>query len=253
MGNIKEVAIEAARKAGEVLMRHYGNVQVEFKGDGFDAVSMVTKADRESEETIVALIKASFPEHGIFGEENTSENLDAEYVWYVDPLDGTSNFTRNIPLFGVSIGVIKNGKPVCGVLYFPAVGLLLEAKQGQGAFANGKKITVSKRSLDQALYYPGGKYKSDYLNQVHPHIIAKCGLAKIIDASSWALAQIATGDAEIYFITSVPHDVVAGICIVKEAGGVVTDGKGEEWTLGAKDILVTTPTLQKQLLELIGQ
>ncbi len=250
---IKEVAITAAKKAGEILMHHYGNVAAEFKADGYDMVSLVTKADRESEDCIVALIREHFPEHGIYGEEGTNENTNAEYVWYIDPLDGTSNFIRNIPLFGISIGVIHNNESVCGILYFPSMDLLVEAETGKGAFANGTKISVSERPLTQALYYPGGKYKADYLNQAHPAIVKACGLVKIIDASSFVLAQIAMGNAEIYFCTNVPHDVVAGVCIVQEAGGTVTDGEGGKWQLSSKEILATPPTIHGEVVSLLKQ
>ncbi|MBP9771711.1 MAG: inositol monophosphatase [Candidatus Pacebacteria bacterium] len=248
---VKEVAILATKKAGEILMHHYGSIAVEFKDDNFHVGSMVTKADRESEDCIVALIKKNFPEHGIYGEEGTNEKTDAEYVWYIDPLDGTSNFTRNIPLFGISIGVVHNGEPVCGILYFPAIDLLVEAEKGTGAFANGKKISVSQRPIEQGLYYSGGRYKSDHLNQLQPDIAKAVGLIKIIDASSYALAQIAMGDAEVYFLTNVPHDVVAGVCIVREAGGMVTDGEGGDWHLASEKILVAPPTMHGEIVLLL--
>ncbi len=249
--DFKNLAISAAEQAGDVLMRHYGNVVTEFKEGGFDMVSIVTKADRESEDCIAGAIRKHFPAHGIYGEEGTDEKSGAEYIWYIDPLDGTSNFTRNIPLFGISIGLIKNGRPIVGVLHFPALKLLLSAEDGKGAFANGTKIKVSTRSLEQSLYYSGGKYKSDFLNQLQPDIASAVGLIKIIDASSYEFAQIAMGDAEIYFLKNVPYDVVAGICVVREAGGVVSDAEGNEWQLSSKEILATTPSLHPKILSLL--
>lgn len=246
---IKETAVMAAKEAGKILMDYFGNVTAEFKDSNFDIGSIVTKADRESEHCIVAIIKNNFPDHGIYGEEYTEENTSAEYVWYIDPLDGTSNFVRNISLFGISVGIVRNGQPICGVLYFPALDLLVEAERGKGAFANGKKITVSTRPLAQALYYSGGKYKDKL--QLQSGIADACGLVKIIDASSYEFAQIAMGDAEIYYLDNIPHDVVAGICIVREAGGIVTDGKGGEWQLSSKDILATTPAIHGELLPII--
>lgn len=248
--NLKAVAITAAQEGGKVLMKYFGNVVTEFKDDRFDAGSIITKADRESEDKVVAIIKSEFPEHGIYGEEGTNYQLDADYVWYIDPLDGTSNFVRNIPLFGVSVGIVHKGQPVCGVLYFPALNLLVEAELGRGAFANGKKIAVSNRPLAQALYHAGGKYKGVF--DQHMGISTACGLIKIISASSWELAQIAMGDAEIYFLNNAPHDVVAGICIVREAGGVVTDGKGKEWKLDSEEILATTPTIVGEVVSILN-
>src|SRR3989338_3197958 len=196
--NLKFVAITAAKGAGKILMSYFGNVAIEFKDTRFDVGSIVTKADRESEDIIVSIIKSHFPEHGIYGEEGTNHNPNAEYVWYIDPLDGTSNFVRNIPLFGVSIGIVHKDKPVCGVLYFPALNLLVEAEVRKGAFANGEKIHVSERPLAQALYYSGGKFGRKFkgIFQLNTAIANVCGLLKIIDASSYEFAQIAMGDAE---------------------------------------------------------
>lgn len=236
-------------------MSYFGNVVTEFKDEKFDVGSMVTKADRESEDTIVSLIKSHFPEHGIYGEEGTDYQPDAEYIWYIDPLDGTSNFVRNIPLFGVSVGIVRNGKPVCGVLYFPAIGLLVEAEEGGGTYANGKQVYVSKRPLAQALYYSGGKFGGKFKGafQLNTSIASACGLLKVIDASSYEFAQIAMGDAEIYFLANMPHDVAAGICIVREAGGIVTDGKGGEWHLDSEEILATTSILHNEIISLLNK
>lgn len=249
-GNIKSVAIAAAKDAGKILMSYFGNVTTEFKNEGFDVGSIVTKADRESEDVIVSIVKSQFPEHGIYGEEGTDYQPDADYLWYIDPLDGTSNFVRKIPLFGVSIGIVFKGRPVCGVLYFPAINLLVEAEIGKGALANGKKIHVSARPLAQALYYSGGKFKG--VPQLNKKIADACGLVKVIDASSYEFAQIAMGDAEIYFLKNVPHDVVAGICVLWEAEGIVVDGKGEEWKLSSEEILATTPTIINDLVPILN-
>ena len=252
--NLKPVAITVAKEGGKVLMNYFGNVTTEFKDEKFDVGSIVTKADRESEDIIVSIIKSHFPEHGIYGEEGTNHNPDADYVWYVDPLDGTSNFVRNIPLFGVSIGVVYKGQPICGVLYFPALNLLVEAETRKGAFANGKKVSVSRRPLSQALYYSGGKFSRKFkgMFQLNEKIASVCGLLKVIDASSYEFAQIAMGDAEIYFLVNNPHDVVAGICIVREAGGVVTDGEGGAWKLASEEILATTPTIVNELVSILN-
>ena len=246
---IKEVAVMAAKEAGQILLEYIGNVAIEFKQIEFSVVSIVTEADKQSENTIVSLIKKNFPDHGIYGEEGTSDNLSAEYVWYIDPLDGTSNFTRNIPLFGISIGVVRNGQPICGVLFFPMLNLLVEAESGKGALANGKRINVSKRPINQAFYYSGGKYKG--VVQTHHGLANACAMLKIIDASSYEFAQIAMGDAEVYFLKNVPHDVVAGVCIIREAGGVIMDGRGEDWSLSSEGILATTPTLQAEIISIL--
>jgi myo-inositol-1(or 4)-monophosphatase len=246
--NFKKVAVQAAKKAGKILMTYYAKeIKVEFKTDAYDAVSIVTKADIKSEEKIIAILKENFPDHGIYGEESMGTNMDADYIWYVDPLDGTSNFSRHIPLFGISIGLVYKGKPIVGVLYFPALNLLVSAEDGQGCFVNNKLTKVSSRKISESLYYAGGKFKGD--PQIKEAIYQKCALVKIIDASSYEFAQIAMGDAEIYYLTNVPHDVVAGVCIVQEAGGRVTDGLGAPWTINSKNILATNGLVHEEIID----
>ena len=233
-------------------MRHYGKIKTEYKGKGeyVDASSVVTQAYLESEKKIVEILKDNFPKHNIFAEELIRENNGSEYTWYIDPLDGTSNFTRNIPLFGISIGLIKNNQSVLGVLYFPALKLLVHAEENKGAFANDKRIKVSDRELKKSLYYSGGYYKGKFY--LEKNIGDKVGLVKVIDSSSYEFAQIAMGDAEIYYLTNVPHDVAAGICIVKEAGGQVSDESGKSWKINSKDILVTNGKVHDEVLGLLN-
>lgn len=244
-----ETAIKAAQEAGKILISNFGNVQAEFKNGSYDIGSVITKADLESEKKIVEIIKTAFPDHGLHLEEGESENETAEYVWYIDPLDGTSNFTRNIPLFGISIGLLQNGEPVLGVLFFPALNLLLHAAKGQGAFANDKQISVSKRPLEQSLYYSGGKFNGKML--LNESLKEHVAMIKIIDSSAYEFAQIAMGDAEIYYLINIPYDVVAGICLVNEAGGKVTDEHGNPWKLDSKMILATNTLIHDQVLGIL--
>jgi myo-inositol-1(or 4)-monophosphatase len=244
-----DTAIKAAKEAGEILMKYYKNVEINYKGDGFGAANIVTKADIESEKKIVEIIKEKFPNHNIFSEEVIQENNGSEYTWYIDPLDGTSNFTRNIPLFGISIGIIKNNKSILGVLYFPVLDLLLKAEENKWAFANDKKIMVSDRKLKKSLYYAGGYYKGEL--QLKKTIADHVGLVKVIDASSYEFAQIAMGDAELYVLANVPHDVAAGVIIVKEAGGMVTDYNGLEWNLKSEWIIASNKIIHKEVISLM--
>jgi len=245
--NFKKIAIDAAKKAGKILMAHYAkDLKIELKTDSYDVVSVVTEVDIKSEEKIINILKEKFPDHGIYGEESKGTNMNSDYIWYIDPLDGTSNFTRHIPLFGISIGLVYKGKPIIGVLYFPALNILLSAEEGKGCFVNNKLTKVSSRQLSESLYYAGGKFKGEA--QIKSQIYQKCGLVKIIDASSYEFAQIALGDAEIYYLANVPHDVVAGICIVREAGGKITDGQGNPWSIGSKTILATNGLIHEEVV-----
>lgn len=244
-----KTAIKAAKEAGEIAKADFGNVNTEFKGDVFEPSNIVTKTDVECEEVIVNILSKTFPSHNIFGEEKTDIKKNSPYTWYIDPIDGTSNFSRNIPLFGMSIGLTENDEPILGVLYFPMLDLLLYAEKGRGSFANNEKISVSKRPLNQSLYYAGSYYKKKL--RLNRSVSDKVGILKMISCSSFALAQIAMGDAEIYLLTSIPHDVVAGVVIVEEAGGKVTDFEGNPWTIHSKNILVTNKNIHEEVVELI--
>ncbi|MBT3408753.1 inositol monophosphatase [Candidatus Woesearchaeota archaeon] len=244
-----DITIEAAKEAGKILMKHYGKIQIEFKGEYFDAASILTQADIDSEKKIVEILRKNFPSHNIFSEEEIQENKGSEYTWYIDPLDGTSNFSRNIPLFGISIGLVKGNQSILGVLYFPALNLLVKAEKGKGAFANGEKISVSNRQLKESLYYSGGYHKGKF--QLEKSIGDKVGIVKIIDASSYEFAQIAMGDAELYILDNVLHDVAAGVIIVKEAGGRVTDSDGSEWTVESKDIVASNKVIHDDIIKLL--
>jgi myo-inositol-1(or 4)-monophosphatase len=244
-----DIAIAAAKEAGTILMHYYGHVSVHFKGDHFASSNMVTEADIASEKKILGMLQEAFPEHNVYGEEQGMTDKQSEYTWYVDPLDGTGNFSRNIPLFGVSIGLIKNKEAMLGVLYFPALDLLVHAERGKGAFANGDPIHVSKRDIKTALYYAAGLCGGKPL--IEPNVMAKCGLIKIIDASSFEFAHIAKGDAELYILHTVPHDVVAGICIVREAGGRVTDYDGSDWTLDSEGVVASNDVIHDDVLAVL--
>lgn len=244
-----QTAINAAKEAGEILMKFYGNVSAQQKGEFFDSASILTEADLESKKAILKTIKEKFPEHNIYSEEAGEELKGSEFTWYIDPLDGTGNFSRNIPLFGTSIGLLKNGKPFLGVLYFPVFNLLIYAEEGKGAFADGKQIKVSNRDLKSALYYSGGYYKGNF--QIESGVAEKTGILKIIDASSYELAHIAMGGAEIYILKNIPHDVAAGAIIIKEAGGKVTDIDGSDWNVDSKMIVATNGAVHEEVLSIL--
>lgn len=243
-----EIASMAAQQAGQILMKYYGkNLDVIHKNNDNNTASVVTIADIESEARITDILKTQFPDHSIRGEEGVTIQKDADYVWYVDPLDGTSNFIRNIPLFGISIGLLYKDDPIVGVLYFPALNLLVKSSKGGGAFANEKPISVSNRALSESLYYSGSWITKGDL--VLP-LAKEVQVIKIIDTSSYELAQIAMGDAEVYYLSNVVHDVVAGVCIIREAGGRVTDGVGNTWKINSKMILATNGIVHNRVLEI---
>jgi len=242
--------IQIAKEAGEVLMSYYGNSKIEFKNEGLDVTSLVSQADLKSEELILKRLARDFPDHGVYSEEAGWVNQKKDYVWYIDPLDGTSNFLRNIPLWGVSMGLLYKNEPILGVLHFPTLDLTLYAEKGQGAYANNERIYVSKRELEHSLYYSGGRFKG--MSNLNEKIAARLSLVKIIDASSYELAQIAMGDAELYELVNVVHDLAAGIIIVREAGGRVTDSMGDIWTPESKHVVISNGIIHDEVINILN-
>ncbi len=244
------IAVKAAKEAGKILMGYYGSgIQVKYKTKYFDSSSILTQVDLESEKKITGMLKKNFPDHNIFSEEQIHSDNNSDYTWYVDPLDGTYNFTRNIPIFGISIGLIKNTEPILGVLYFPALNLLVKAEKNKGAFANDRKIRVSNRKLEESLYYAGGYHNGKL--QIIKNVGNKVGSVKIFSASSYEFAQIAMGNAELYILHNVLHDVAAGIIIVKEAGGKVTDYDGSRWTSKSKGVVASNRIIHNEVIRLL--
>ncbi|MFZ1721934.1 MAG: inositol monophosphatase family protein [Microgenomates group bacterium] len=244
-------AKKTAKRAGELVLKHYHKPALSvFKVDGAGRPNTVTKADEESESYIVSAIQSEYPDHGVYGEEGTNHELDREFVWYVDPIDGTTNFWRNIPLFGISIGLVQEKKPILGVLYFPVLDLMLSAYKGEGAQVNGLPITVSDRTLEEGLYYIRTAESRDGLQ--FPKVGAKTGWIRAIDASSFEFAQIAMGNAECYtFKGKQPHDMVAGVSIITEAGGKVSDEHGAPWTTDSEIIVATNGKIHEEVLNLM--
>ena len=237
-------ASEIAREAGDVLRGFFSaGVATEYKGD----VDLVTVADRTSEKQIRERLTAAFPEHGIFGEEGTRERLDGEFCWYVDPLDGTTNFAHGFPHFCVSLGLEQrksglrpdeDGTLVAAVIYDPLRDELFCAERGRGALLNGRPMRVSRTpELAEALTATGFPSHKRHMNpNIHfyqeftlrSHGVRRAGSAAL------DLAYVAAGRLDGFWEFNLnPWDTAAGILLVEEAGGRVTDFAGNPRTLSA--------------------
>jgi len=232
VSKILELGIEAAKEAGKFLLDGFGQVaEVEKKGDR----DFATNLDKEAEVMIIDKIKAKFPDHGILAEESGKQSIDKEYIWIIDPLDGTHNFIRNIDVFGVSIGVVhKQSDFVAGVIYMPKADELYIGEKGSGAYKNGVKISVSDRdnlkecsvSFDSSIRYapaPMLATLGDLANQVFN--------LRMFGSSARHLSYVAEGvlDFSVEFHDQ-PWDFAAGVAIIQEAGGVLTDLRGDPLT-----------------------
>ena len=252
-------ASEVALEAGALIREYYERgVATEYKGD----VDLVTEADRASEKLIVERLHERFPEHGIYGEEGTRERIDREYRWYVDPLDGTTNFAHGFPVFCVSLGLehrptgldpASDGELVAGVVYDPTRDELFVAETGKGAYLNGRRIHVSQTdNLGEALLATGFPSRKRHDNpNIHfyqqftlrSHGVRRAGSAAI------DLAYTACGRFDAYWEFNLnPWDTSAGALLVKEAGGTVTTFNGEPFQLNSKEVLGTNGLLKDELI-----
>lgn len=253
-------AAAIAREAG-ALLRHYyeKGVTAEFKGD----VDIVTEADRESEKLITERLRAAFPDHGIYGEEGARERLDAEYRWYVDPLDGTTNFAHGFPYFCVSMGLErrpaglrddKDGEMVAGVIYEPLRNELFHAERGKGAWLNERRIFTSKSTqLQEALLATGfpsrKRHESPNIHFYHELTLRTHGLRRA-GAAAIDLAYTSCGRLDGYWEFNLnPWDTAAGSLLVEEAGGDVTRFDGSGFQLNSQEVLATNGKIGGELRE----
>ncbi|WP_263410135.1 inositol monophosphatase family protein [Terriglobus tenax] len=243
-------AAEIAKEAGALLRSYYeSGVAAEYKGD----VDLVTVADRASEKLIGERLRAMFPDHGIYGEEGTRQALDAEYRWYVDPLDGTTNFAHGFPYFCVSMGLERrpaglkpeeDGELVAGVIYEPLRDECFVAGKGEGAWLNGRRIHVSKTELMQesllATGFPSVKrHENPNIHFYHQITLRTHGVRRA-GAAAVDLAYTACGRLEGFWEFNLnPWDTAAGVLLVYEAGGTVTGFDGSPFKLDSREVLAT--------------
>lgn len=232
-------AISAARAAGKVIMRHYGHLHhIRVKSA---RLGIVTEADFAAQRKIKAVIKNAFPKAEFLAEEDKKHpKVSNSELWVVDPLDGTKNFSRGLKLFAVSIALVKNKEPVLGVIFDPCTNDLFCAEKGKGAFLNGKRINVSKVGdmreafFDIPLSIREGMRAKGLL--VLKKLIGKLGPLRILGAAAPRLAFIASGRLDAYIEHGAyPWDIIAGVLILQEAGGMVTDEKGAPFPLFSSD------------------
>jgi len=251
---MKQTAIKAAKLAGKVIMKHYGNIgNISVKEN---KRSLLTKTDLAAEKVILNTIKTKFPDHNIISEESPMQNKNSEYTWIIDPIDGTTNFIQGISGFCVSIAVAKNNEVVLGVVYNPTNKELFFAEKGKNAFLNNRKIRVSGKSkINEAMF--GFSLPSSIKQAVKSfHQTAKLYpfVRGVRNSGSAAinLCNVACGRYDAYFPLSINSwDVAAGYLIVKEAGGRVTDINGKEWNIDKTHLLATNKKLHNKFLKLL--
>lgn len=243
-----------AQEAGQILMRRYGRVRIEYKG----GVDLVTQADRESEAFIVARLQNLFPGHDIMAEEGGGRESGGEYRWYVDPLDGTTNFAHGVPMFAVSIAVEHRGRMLAGVVHHPLLGETFSAQAGQGAALNGHAIHVSPatelRTALAATGFPTLQRQQNPNIHFYQALTLRSHGVRRMGAAALDLCYTACGRFEAFWEFGLkPWDTAAGSLILTEAGGRITTMTGEPFQLRSPELLATNGHLHDAVLELFGQ
>ena len=253
------IAKEAGTRLREFLAQ---GVETEYKGD----VDLVTVADRTAEILIKERLGEAFPGHGIYGEEGTRERLEGEFRWYVDPLDGTTNFAHGLPQFCVSLGLERRqagietgqyGTLVAAVIYDPMRDELFSAERGKGAWLNGKPIHVSRTpELAEALLATGfpsrKRHESPNVHFYHEFTLRSHGLRRA-GSAALDLASVASGRMDGFWEFNLnPWDTAAGVLLIEEAGGCVTDFSGGEFKLDSREVLASNELIHDELVGLFS-
>jgi myo-inositol-1(or 4)-monophosphatase len=248
-----------AREAGARLREFFAQgVETEYKGD----VDLVTVADRTVEKLIRERLGATFPEHGMYGEEGTRERMEQEFRWYVDPLDGTTNFAHGFPQFCVSMGLEQrpatlqpdeDGSLVAALIYDPLRDEIFTAERGRGALLNGKPLRVSGiPELAEALVATGfpsrKRHASPNIHFYQEFTLRSHGVRRA-GSAALDLAYVAAGRMDAFWEFNLnPWDTAAGILLVEEAGGRVTDFAGRHYRLESREILASNGLIHAELL-----
>jgi myo-inositol-1(or 4)-monophosphatase len=257
------VAEGIARQAGALLRGFYEKgVATEYKGD----VDLVTEADRASEALVVERLKAAFPHHGIYGEEGTRDRLEAEYRWYVDPLDGTTNFAHGFPAFCVvlglehrplGLGAEADGEIIAGVTYDPLRDEMFVAEKGRGAWLNGRQIKVSKtKQLAESLTatgFPSHKRHSSPNIHFYQQMTLRSHGVRRAGSAALDLAYVACGRLDGFWEFNLnPWDTSSGVLLVQEAGGTITHFDGGPFTLDSREVLATNGLIAGEMQSLFA-
>ncbi len=241
---------QIAREAGALLMQHFNkNVKIEYKGEA----DLVTVADRSSEALIRERIRQQWPSHDILGEEQGLNDTGSEYRWYVDPLDGTTNFAHGFPMFCVSLGLEHKGRRIAGVVYDPTRDEIFAAEQGSGAYLNQKPMHVSAiAKLAQSLVATGfpshKRHKNPNIYFYHQITLRSHGVRRA-GSAALDLCYVASGRLEAFWEFNLnPWDTAAGVLIAEEAGGRVTNYAGEPFNIDSRQTLASNGLIHEELI-----
>lgn len=247
--------IQISKEAGKLIRNAFGKTHsIEFKTN---ELNLVTETDKASERLITDFIKEKYPSHGILAEEGSESNRSAEYLWVVDPLDGTTNFAHGLPIFSVSIGLQKNGETIAGVVYDVMREVVFLAEKNSGSFENGKRIKVNKNeNLGHGMLVTGFPYdireNPDKAFERFIEFLKHVRGIRRLGSAAIDFCYVANGVFDGFWEVSLhPWDLCAGKLIVEEAGGLVTDFDGKKNDIYSKQILATNAFVHQKMIEVM--
>jgi myo-inositol-1(or 4)-monophosphatase len=247
--------IQISKEAGEIVREGFGkNFSIDYKTNITD---MVTEIDKKSEAAVINFIKKEFPSHAVLAEESGEHKSSSDYLWVIDPLDGTTNFAHGLPIFAVSIGVQKNGKIICGVVYDVMKDEIYSSEIGSGSFRNGQKLQVSTNDdLRKSMLVTGFPYdiqvNPDFAIERFAAFLKTSRAVRRLGSAALDMCYVAAGVFDGFWEVHLhPWDMCAGKLIIEEAGGVVTNFAGEEIDIYSKQILATNGKVQKRMMEVL--
>jgi myo-inositol-1(or 4)-monophosphatase len=249
-----EVADRAAREAGKILRNYLGKVnEVEYKAKN----SLVTEVDKLAEELIIKIIKSNFPSHDIFAEESGRNKKTSNYLWIIDPLDGTTNYAHTYPVFSISIALEVDDTVRMGIVYDPMRDELFSAELGKGANINGNAIKVSKtKTVEESLLCTGFTHENEWMveeNLRHfQNFIRKARAVRRDGSAALDLCYVACQRYDGFWELGLhPWDTAAGYLILKEAGGRVTDFSGNEFKIHFEEILASNGIIHEEMMQIL--
>jgi myo-inositol-1(or 4)-monophosphatase len=257
VGSFREVAVEAARRAGALLATRDGRpLRVARKSS---SINLVTEMDRRAECLIVELLRSHFPDHSILAEESGLAEACAGYRWVIDPLDGTTNYVHGLPLYGVSIALEAEGEIVLGVVYDPNRRECFVAERGRGATLDGRPMRVSATAtLDESLLATGFPYDIRETARTnlpeHAAFSRRCQVVRELGSAALSLAAVAAGRLDGYWELSLgPWDLAAGALLVVEAGGRVSAPGGEPIDWSRPDVVASNGVIHGEMLSTLRE
>ena len=252
------VMVKTCRRAAKTLIRDFGEIeklQVSLKGPG----DFVTASDKKVEKILIEELLKARPNYSILSEETGKISNDESFKWIIDPIDGTSNFLHGIPHFAISIGLEHNKEIICGIIYDPIKDEMFAAEKGEGSYLNNQRMRVSSRSkLKDCIIFTGGpKHESkdrDLTFKEYNSFSSKVLVPiRKLGSASLDMAYVAAGRCDGFWQRNLNYwDIAAGLIIVKEAGGFITDYSGNSSYINKKNILVTNSFINKDLVNLIN-